>query len=416
MTTSERAAAANPKGLGIDLPSYRALEVASMDKYTAGVKAREDTEAFAKTMKEAQRVQAQGMRDLDAYHQSIKDAFAKVETGHLKNPYQAKGPVHAKYGTPLGKYQVMSSNLPQWSKEVFGRVVSAQEFLNSPALQEQMFDAKMINGYLSDYAQDLQKAAEAWHAGPKNVGKVTSSKYKSTADYVSEVKANFESAYPTQIAAAEFKDYKPGVSAPVTAATPAPAEKPAPTPTPAPARPAAAPAAPAAPPAPAPYAPAPKVPPSLAVQKPTVANPYQRSLPGEVVAGVIDALTMSNPVGLAANLLTGLTLGTTVGGAVWDASHGKYGENKYSPGDTPENREGATGRGREYSTPTRTTPEQVADVLEEATEPTTPAETFIAKYIDPPKPAEIPRAAIPEPVYDWTPKQHSPLGRFSWEV
>ena len=177
---------------------------------------------------------------------------------------------------------------------------------------------------------------------------------------------------------------------------------PAPTPTPRPQ-------------APAP-APAPPVPASLAVQKPTETQPYKRSLPGEVIATGIDVLTGTNPVGLAANLASLLTTGSTVGGLVWDASHGKYGPNQYSPGDTAENREGATGRGREYtaSTATRTTPEAAAEAVEELTVPTTPAETFIAKYIDPPK--EAPRATIPEPVYDWTPKAHSPLGRFSWEV
>ena len=146
------------------------------------------------------------------------------------------------------------------------------------------------------------------------------------------------------------------------------------------------------------------VPASLAVQKPTATQPYQRSLPGQIAAAGIDMLTGTNPVTLGANLVSLLATGSTIGGAVWDASHGKYGPNQYSPGDTAENREGATGRGREYTTPTRTTPEQAADVLEESTVPTTPAETFIAKYIDPPAPTEIPRASIPEPVYDWEPR------------
>ena len=159
------------------------------------------------------------------------------------------------------------------------------------------------------------------------------------------------------------------------------------------------------------------VPAGMKVQTPTAANPYQRSLTGQGAALGMDVLTAaSGPVGLAANLATGLFLGTTVGGAVWDASHGRWGENQYSPGDTAENREGATGRGREYPTATRTTPEKVAEEVEAAAVSTTPADTFIAKYIDPKPAAEIPRTPIPDPVYDWTPKQHSPLGRFSWEV
>lgn len=63
----------------------------------------------------------------------------------------------------LGKYQIMPGNIPQWSQQALGRRISAQTFLNSPALQE-----KIAQYHLGKYYRQYgaQGAAVAWYAGP----------------------------------------------------------------------------------------------------------------------------------------------------------------------------------------------------------------------------------------------------------
>lgn len=96
-----------------------------------------------------------------------RNAIASIESAG-SGDYSAIGTRNAKLGRPLGRYQVMEGNLPAWSKEVLGRNVSAQEFLNNPALQDQIFDAKM-DQYEQRFGQE--GAAQAWFGGEGSVGK-----------------------------------------------------------------------------------------------------------------------------------------------------------------------------------------------------------------------------------------------------
>jgi hypothetical protein len=57
----------------------------------------------------------------------------------------------------------MEANLPSWSKEAIGRVVSKNEFLNSPQIQEQIFEYK-FNQYLKKYGT-VEDALSMWHSG-----------------------------------------------------------------------------------------------------------------------------------------------------------------------------------------------------------------------------------------------------------
>jgi hypothetical protein len=63
----------------------------------------------------------------------------------------------------LGKYQIMPGNIPSWSKEALGHSVSANQFRNSPALQEKIAQYKLQQYYKQFGAQG---AAVAWYAGP----------------------------------------------------------------------------------------------------------------------------------------------------------------------------------------------------------------------------------------------------------
>lgn len=68
------------------------------------------------------------------------------------------------YGA-VGKYQVLKSNVPGWSKQVLGYSISWQKFRDSPDLQE-----KIVRGILKGYWDKWgpRGAAAAWYAGPGN--------------------------------------------------------------------------------------------------------------------------------------------------------------------------------------------------------------------------------------------------------
>jgi hypothetical protein len=91
------------------------------------------------------------------------DAISKVESG---GNYRAIGPNTGEMGRALGKYQVMSANVGPWSKEVLGREVSQQEFIQNPEIQDAIFNGK-FGSYVDKYGPD--GAARAWFAGEKGM-------------------------------------------------------------------------------------------------------------------------------------------------------------------------------------------------------------------------------------------------------
>ena len=109
----------------------------------------------------------------------------------------------------------------------------------------------------------------------------------------------------------------------------------------------------------------------LEMQHPTPERPYQRSLTGSVVAGGIDMLAGTNPLGMVGNVASMAFLGTTLGGAVWDAAHGRWGENQASFATTSAQGGGTTDRGT--TVPKAPAPAAAAE---------TPASDFVSKYID----------------------------------
>lgn len=89
-----------------------------------------------------------------------RDAVGSVESS---NRYDAVGPTSAKYGRPLGKYQVMESNLPSWSKEAIGREVSPEEYLKTPEIQDKVFDVQF--GKSLSRTGNANDAISIWHSG-----------------------------------------------------------------------------------------------------------------------------------------------------------------------------------------------------------------------------------------------------------
>jgi hypothetical protein len=61
-----------------------------------------------------------------------------------------------------GKYQVMGTNVAQWTKEALGRPMTPDEFLGNPDAQEAVFKHK-FGQYSAKYGPE--GAARAWFAG-----------------------------------------------------------------------------------------------------------------------------------------------------------------------------------------------------------------------------------------------------------
>lgn len=100
--------------------------------------------------------------DMSAYG----DAIASIESAG-SGGYEAVGPTHPELGRALGKYQVMEANIGPWSQEALGRPVSAEEFLQNPEIQEQVFNHR-FGQYVNQYGPE--GAAQAWFGGPGGVG------------------------------------------------------------------------------------------------------------------------------------------------------------------------------------------------------------------------------------------------------
>lgn len=139
---------------------------------------------------------------------ALKAALGPMESG---NRYNIKGPYNNKYGFPLGKYQIMESNLPSWSQAALGRVVSSQEFLSNPDLQEKVAGHRM--GQIIDRYGNLHDAASVWHSGvplaeARRQGRRDVN--MSTVDYVNKTIGNMRGnapAAPRQpVAAAPVQD------------------------------------------------------------------------------------------------------------------------------------------------------------------------------------------------------------------
>lgn len=92
------------------------------------------------------------------------------------------------YGA-VGKYQVLKSNVPGWSREALGHSITWQQFRDSPQLQEQIVTYK-IQQYYNQF-RDWRKVAAAWYAGPGNANSFASTKPQpggpSIASYVNSV-------------------------------------------------------------------------------------------------------------------------------------------------------------------------------------------------------------------------------------
>lgn len=87
------------------------------------------------------------------------NAISSIESS---GRYDLVGPATKSGDRALGKYQVMSANVPEWTKEALGRSLTPREFLSSPEAQDAVFQHR-FGGYVKKYGPE--GAARAWFAG-----------------------------------------------------------------------------------------------------------------------------------------------------------------------------------------------------------------------------------------------------------
>ncbi len=99
--------------------------------------------------------------------------------------YHVKGPVTKSGDRAYGKYQIMGSNIPSWSKEILGKSITPLEFLRNPELQEQIARAKMQQYY--DQTGTHADVVAKWHSGKPYAGNMRRDVNMSTKDYTHRI-------------------------------------------------------------------------------------------------------------------------------------------------------------------------------------------------------------------------------------
>ncbi len=98
---------------------------------------------------------------------AARESIAKIESAG-SGGYSAVGAVTASGDRAYGRYQMMGSNIADWSKQALGTPLTIDQFLNNPALQDKIFD-HIFSGYVDKYG--MEGASQAWFGGPGAVGK-----------------------------------------------------------------------------------------------------------------------------------------------------------------------------------------------------------------------------------------------------
>lgn len=117
--------------------------------------------------------------------QAVAQAIKDIESSG--GNYSARGPVveTGMYAgeRAMGAYQVMPSNLPQWSMEALGREVSEAEFMNSEEIQDTIFMHQMRKSY--ERYGTWEDAASVWFTGrPISRSEGASDGYMEAPEYI----------------------------------------------------------------------------------------------------------------------------------------------------------------------------------------------------------------------------------------
>ena len=135
----------------------------------------------------------EGYRGGDAFDEltRAREALGQIESG---GNYGAMGPVVAKGAykgqRAIGKYQVMEGNIGPWTKEVLGKEMTKEEFLQNPWAQDAVAEYKLANSKAKHGTWD--DAASVWFSGrPLAKAGNASDGYNTVPQYVSK----FRKAY-----------------------------------------------------------------------------------------------------------------------------------------------------------------------------------------------------------------------------
>lgn len=91
-----------------------------------------------------------------------KQAIANIES--YGGQYDAIGPKTKSGDHAYGKYQIMGRNIPSWTREALGQALTPQQFVNSPEVQESVFEYK-FSQFVQKY-DGYENAAKVWFGGP----------------------------------------------------------------------------------------------------------------------------------------------------------------------------------------------------------------------------------------------------------
>ena len=103
----------------------------------------------------------------EAERLAYRNAIANIES-RGSGGYAALGPKLKSGDRAYGRYQVMGSNIPQWTKAALGKALTPEEFLKDQAAQDAVFDHR-FGLYVQKYGPE--KAARAWFGGEGSINK-----------------------------------------------------------------------------------------------------------------------------------------------------------------------------------------------------------------------------------------------------
>lgn len=123
-----------------------------------------------------------GQIDYTPYQQAIKD----IESSG--GDYSALGPVTPKGDRAYGAYQVMGSNIPEWTAKHYGKRMTPEEFMADKAAQDAVFNGEF--GAAMQKHGNPQDAASVWFSGrPLAKAGNSSDGYMAVPDYVNKFSA-----------------------------------------------------------------------------------------------------------------------------------------------------------------------------------------------------------------------------------
>jgi len=158
--------------------------------YMQVMKAPEDADTSFKGGPEG----GQGFKPVDGPLSAAREAIAAVES-RGSGDYAAVGPVVAKGmykgQRAYGRYQVMEGNIGPWTKEVFGKAMTKEEFMANPQAQDAVVEhqlAKSVKKYGT-----YEDAASVWFSGqPVSKAGNRDDGYTTVPEYVGKFQTHFK--------------------------------------------------------------------------------------------------------------------------------------------------------------------------------------------------------------------------------